>query len=181
MTILNFPYFQKTFLDQSLWIFNWVSEVMMSYPHNLQKMTKISFSGKHVTVNVTFYPPKINEKWCLFWHTCTCTCIFQYRAMLLSVSAKKSKNFNISYIIWQIVRVWHHHLTQLNIHKDWSRSVFRKYGKFQNVLCNFLISYPNFIIFVSFCREFFSSFFLNYCNFGPDFPFKKEKKWNGRT
>ena len=49
-----------------------LSEVMMSYPHNF---LHISFTEndknlifRYVTVNVTFYPPKINEKWCLFWH-----------------------------------------------------------------------------------------------------------------
>ena len=43
-----------------------LSEVMMSYPHNF---LHISFTEndknlifRYVTVNVTFYPPKINEK-----------------------------------------------------------------------------------------------------------------------
>ena len=36
--------------------------------------------------------------------------------------------------MWKIVRRWHHQLAHLHIHKDWSRNVFRKYAKFQNVI-----------------------------------------------
>ena len=32
------------------------------------------------------------------------------------------------------MRRWHHQLAHLNIHKDWSRSVFGKNMKFQNVI-----------------------------------------------
>ena len=44
------------------------------------------------------------------------------------------------------MRVWHHHLTLLNIHKDWSRTVCQKYGKFQNVITSlFLIRFSWFL------------------------------------
>ena len=76
--------------------------------------------------------------------------------MILPVWAKNQKfsKFHIQYI-WKIVRAWHHQLAHLNIHKDWSRNVFRKNVKFQNGL-NFLISYPIFIIFAPICREIFT-------------------------
>ena len=45
---------------------------------------------------------------------------------------QKNSKFHIQYI-WKIVRAWHHQLAHLNIHKDWSRYVFRKNVKFQNV------------------------------------------------
>ena len=66
----------------------------------------------------------------------------------------KMKNFqNFIYnMVWKIVRGWHHQLAHLNIHKDWSRNVFRKNVKFQNVIY-FLISHPIFIIFSLFCRK----------------------------
>ena len=52
------------------------------------------------------------------------------------------------------MRWWHHQLTHLNIHKDWSRNVFPK--KCEISKChNFLISYPIFIIFAPICREIF--------------------------
>ena len=54
--------------------------------------------------------------------------------------------------IWKIVRGWHHQLAHLNIHKDWSRSVFRK--KCEISKCHFfLISHPIFIYFSLFCRK----------------------------
>ena len=53
------------------------------------------------------------------------------------------------------MRWWHHQLTHLNIHKDWSRNVFRKNVKFQNVTTLFNISYPIFIMFAPICREIF--------------------------
>ena len=56
----------------------------------------------------------------------------------------KIKIFKISYVqyIWKIVRGWHHQLAHLNIHKDWSRNVFRKNLKCQNVISSlFLIQF----------------------------------------
>ena len=75
---------------------------------------------------------------------------FWYGDMFLPVWAKNEKfsKFHIQYI-WKIVRGWHHQLAHLNIHKDWSRSVFQKNLKFQNVI----ISHPIFIIFSLFCRK----------------------------
>ena len=68
------------------------------------------------------------------------------------------------------MKEWHHHLTLLNIHRDWSRTVFQKYGKFQ-ISINFLISYPIFMIIVPFCRNIFL-FLWNEDNFGLDFLFR---------
>ena len=36
--------------------------------------------------------------------------------------------------IWQVVRWWHHQLTHLHIHIDWSRNVLWKFAKLQNVI-----------------------------------------------
>ena len=36
--------------------------------------------------------------------------------------------------IWQVVRQWHHQLTHLHIHIDWSRNVSRKFAKLENVI-----------------------------------------------
>ena len=59
--------------------------------------------------------------------------------------------------MWWIVRVWHHHLTEINIHKDWSRAVFRKHGKFKkNHFFLFLIRFLWF--FETFCRDNFYLF-----------------------
>ena len=65
----------------------------------------------------------------------------------------------------------HHHLTEMNIHKDWSRTVFRKYRKFQKFITSlfFLSDFHNF---VPFCRDHFSLFLWNDVHFGPDFLFK---------
>ena len=44
------------------------------------------------------------------------------------------------------MRWWHHQLTHLNIHKDWSRNVFRKNVKLQNVTTSlFLIRFSSFL------------------------------------
>ena len=96
---------------------------------------------------------------------------FWYGDMFLPVWAKNEicSKFHIQYI-WKIVRGWHHQLAHLNIHKDWSRSVFRK--KIEISKCHiFLISHPIFIIFSLFCRKKMYSFF--WFNFGVDFPFNR--------
>ena len=36
--------------------------------------------------------------------------------------------------IWQVVRWWHHQLTHLHIHIDWSRNVLWKFAKLQNAI-----------------------------------------------
>ena len=50
-------------------------------------------------------------------------------------------NSNISWFskcyvqnIWQVVRWWHHQLTHLHIHIDWSRNVLWKFAKLQSVI-----------------------------------------------
>ena len=55
---------------------------------------------------------------------------------ILSPVWEKYQNFqNFMYkIIWQVVRWWHHQLTHLHIHIDWSRNVLWKFAKLQNVI-----------------------------------------------
>ena len=36
--------------------------------------------------------------------------------------------------IWQVVRRWHHQLTHLHIHIDWSRNVLWKFAKLESVI-----------------------------------------------
>ena len=70
---------------------------------------------------------------------------------------KKNENFqNFMYNIYdKLWGRWHHQLTHLNIHKEWSRNVFPK--KCEISKChNCLISYPIFIIFAPICGEIFT-------------------------
>ena len=64
---------------------------------------------------------------------------------LYELKKKKKKKIHIQYNIYKkIVRGWHQ-LAHLNIHKDWSRNVFRKNVKFQNVISSlFLIQFSSF-------------------------------------
>ena len=45
----------------------------------------------------------------------------------------KFSKFYVQYI-WQVVRWWHHQLTHLHIHIDWSRNVLWKFAKLQSVI-----------------------------------------------
>ena len=79
------------------------------------------------------------SKWEIMFYSDTFWC----GDMFLPVWAKNEKisKFYIQYI-WKIVRGWHHQLAHLNIHKDWSRNVFRNNVKFQNVISSlFLIQF----------------------------------------
>ena len=75
------------------------------------------------------------------------------------------------------MRGWHHQLTHLNIHKDWSRNVFWKNVKFQNVTTSLFL-----IRFSSFLHQSVTKFLLfllkrGYGNSGLDFPFKDCNFW----
>ena len=127
VTFWNFTFFRKTFLDQSLWIFKWVSwwchHLTIFYTFHLQNWQK-----SHIQLwecKPCFNPTQ--NKWEIMFiliYFDTRICFYLY--------LEKNENFQIScIIIWQIVRRWHHQLTHLNIHKDWSRNVFRKNVKFK--------------------------------------------------
>ena len=102
----------------------------------------------YVKVNITFYPPKINEKkkysdifktWYPFTSICRRINIFH---------SFMSDMYDI---------LWGHDMITSpcwNIHKDWSRRVFQKYRKFQNFITSL---YPIFIICTPFCLDFFFS------------------------
>ena len=45
----------------------------------------------------------------------------------------KFSNFYVQNI-WQVVRRWHHQLTHLHIHTDWSRNVSWKFAKLQHFI-----------------------------------------------
>ena len=143
MTLWNFPYFWKTILDQSLWIFNrvrwWCHTLTIFYTFHLQKMTKISFSGKHKQIH-----PSIYWKWMRNYF---CSDIFQNRNILLPASAKKVIFFTFSCMMCVInCEGVTSSLHLMNIHRDWSRSVFRKYGKIQKFITSiFLIRFSWFL------------------------------------
>ena len=146
MTFWYFNFFRKTLLDQSLWIFKWASwwchPLTIFYSFHIQKWKNLIFQlWEYKTCLIT-----TQSKWAIMFtliHFDMGICFYLYEL--------KISKFHIQYI-WKIVRGWHDQLTHLNIHKDWSRSVFRK--KCEISKCHiFLISYPIFIIFSLFCRE----------------------------
>ena len=51
-------------------------------------------------------------------------------------SLGKILTFSNSYVqnIWQVVRWWHHQLTHLHIHIDWSRNVLWTFAKLESVI-----------------------------------------------
>ena len=51
----------------------------------------------------------------------------------------KISNFYVQNI-WQVVRRWHHQLTHLHIHIDWSRNVLWKLAKFQSVITSLFVN-----------------------------------------
>ena len=58
---------------------------------------------------------------------------------------------------WKIVRWWHHQLTHLHIHIDWSRNVSWKFAETSECHTHsFLIFQPIFIRFSLFCSKFFT-------------------------
>ena len=52
------------------------------------------------------------------------------------ISLDKILKFSTFYVqfIWQVVRWWHHQITHLHIHIDWSRNVLWKFAKLQSVI-----------------------------------------------
>ena len=140
MTFCNFNFFRKTFLDQSLWIFKWVSwwchHLTIFYTFHLQKWQNLIFQLWECKPCLISTQNK--------WEIIFILIYFDTRICFYLYLEKKMKIFKISCIIyiWQIVRRWHHQLSHLNIHKDWSRNVFRKNLKFQNVTTSlFLIRF----------------------------------------
>ena len=72
-------------------------------------------------------------------------------------SLRKNLKFSKYYVqnIWQVVRRWHHQLTHLHIHTDWSRNVSWKFATTWKCH-NFLICQPIFIRFSLFSSENFT-------------------------
>ena len=83
MTFWNFPYFRKTFLDQSLWLFirvRWWCHTLTKFfnTFHLLKMAKISLSGKLSKSVRPIYPkkweiisvPRYFNTW--IYYTCVC-------------------------------------------------------------------------------------------------------------
>ena len=51
------------------------------------------------------------------------------------------------------MKEWHYHLTHMNIHKDWLRNVYRKYGIFPNFIPSLvLIEFHDFVPWIFFSR-----------------------------
>ena len=143
MTFWNFTFFRKTFLDQSLWIFKWVSWwcylLTIFYTFHYRNDKNLIFQpwdSKHCLIST-------QNKWEIMFSLIyfdTRICFYLYLQKILNFS-----KFHVQYT-WQIVRRWHHQLAHLNIHKDWSRNVFRKNVKFQNVITSlFSIRFSSFL------------------------------------
>ena len=119
-------------------------EVIISYPHNFlhisQKKKEIAFWL--ATLNLS-YLPKINEKLRLFYHIVILGYTFSsicQELIFLQICVTNYEGLTLPHL--------------LNILKDWSRIVFRKYGKFQILwLPYFLFDFHDF---VPFCGEIFS-------------------------
>ena len=132
-----------------------MSEVMMSSPHNFPfilytEMTKISYFS-YENVRLALIPLWIdanNVNSNISWyegHTIT--------------SLGKILNFSQFYVqnIWQVVRWWHHQLTHLHIHIDWSRNVLWKFAKLQSVITS--------LFFNRFSSDFHCYMFENFYSF----------------
>ena len=152
MTFWNFTFFRKTFLDQCLWIFKWASwwchPLTIFHVYHIWILEKFSFLV-HTGKNISPYQN-----------------ILELTLFLIYFGWLQGKFYIITVEIWdfyhfcicneyKIVREWHHQLAHLNIHKDWSRSVFQKIVKFQNVITSLF-----FIRFWSFLHCSVGNFFL---------------------
>ena len=116
--------------------------MMMSCPRNFVHVSITenyeNLIFRYDNVNLTFCSPL--NKWGIIFLVTN----FNTEALLLPASSKKK--WILFYKFIQIVRVWHHHLTEMNIHEDWSRTVFRKYWTFQKFLTSlFLIPFSWFL------------------------------------
>ena len=78
--------------------------------------------------------------------------------------------------IWQVVRWWHHQLTHLHIHIDWSRNVLWKFAK-TSKCHNFLIFQPIFIRISLLCLNIFTLSSVIKLNLLWSSPLKKFWKW----
>ena len=78
------------------------------------------------------------------------------RDITIKTLGKKYK-FSKFYVqnIWQVVRRWHHQLTHLHIHKDWSRNVSWKFAKLESVITSLFFN-RFYIRFLLFCSENFT-------------------------
>ena len=93
-----------------------MSESMMSFPHNFlhisfTEMTKISYFS-YDTRKLTFYPPKINEKWGVFWHiliqgyafTCICKKNEIFQNFIYNIHDKLWGDDITNSLIWIFIR-----------------------------------------------------------------------------
>ena len=72
--------------------------------------------------------------------------------------------------IWKVVRWWHHQLTHLHIHIDWSRNVLWKFAKLQSVITSLFFNRFHQVFTVMFGN--FYSFFWNLVKPVVEFFFK---------
>ena len=146
--------------------------MMMSCPHNFVHIS-ITENDKNLIfrydiVNLTFYPPKVNEELYFLWH--------------ISI-----QGYTFTYI-WQKIDIFHIFMYDA-CDKLWGHDIitslkwiFIRTGQelFSENMVNFKNSYlPYFLSdFYDFCTillEFFFSVLWNDDNFGPDFLFKEWK------
>ena len=112
-----------------------MSEVMMSSPHNFSFILYTEMKKKkkknHISAMRMLDLPLIP-----LWNRCSImlTPIYLDMRDILSQVWAKYQNFSKFYVQ---NRWWHHQLTHLHIHIDWSRNVLWKFAKLQSVITSF--------------------------------------------
>ena len=131
MTLWSFANFHKTFLDQSIWICKWVSW----WCHHLTTchiFCTSNFENFNILPKYVIVCPSYQDILRL-----TLFCIYLERNLgksnILIAKIWIFCHFCVQNE-WKIVRRWHHHLTHLHIHIDWSRNVSWKFAKLQSVI-----------------------------------------------
>ena len=120
--------FKKHFLTSLIWICKWVRwwcQRLHNFPFILYtEMTKLSyFSYENVRLALI-----------LLW-ICLLTPIY-LEGTYYHKFGQNINIFKMAYVqnIWQVVRWWHHQLTHLHNHIDWSRNVLWNFAKLQSVI-----------------------------------------------
>ena len=168
MTLWSFANFHETFLETSIWICKWVSW----WCHSLTTchiVCTYNFENVNILPKFVIVCPSYQDILQL-----TLFCIYSERkSKILTSEILNFCHFCVQNK-WKIVRRWHHQLTHLHIHIDWSRNVSSKFAKVQSVITSLLFN--RFLSsFHCFVWNFYS-FFRNKVKPVPDFPFKVESE-----
>ena len=158
---MNFRNFQRleAFLEQSIWICEWVSWwsrrltiLSMYFVYNMFKIFIFIFA--QTCKDMSPYQ-NISEQ--------TLFCIYSEwmygKFYFLIADIWDFRNF-CEQNTWKIVRPWHHQLTHLHIHIDTSRNVSMKITEIQNLISSLFLPDLHQILTVLF-RNLYSFYWLN--------------------